>query len=163
MQSVDAALCNAFGQRQVASIYSGLNQYYIVMEVPRQFSNSPEALDSIYLPVTATSEEATFASIGGTASGGSATAFGGAVNHGQDYDSLSAFARWSTGSASTSVSHSDGEPQPHFLSIFLRRAHSGRQPMRSKFGPAWLYLTVHGGIWPGTARVFGKQLVICRS
>jgi multidrug efflux pump len=50
MQTVDATLYDAFGQRQVANIYSGLNQYHVVMEADRQFNGSPEALNNIYLP-----------------------------------------------------------------------------------------------------------------
>lgn len=156
MQSVDAALYNAFGQRQVASIYSGLNQYYIVMEVPGQYSNSPQALDNVYLPVTATSEAVPVASIGGTASGGSATALGSAVSTAaRTMIPLSAFAHWSTGSASTSVSHSDGEPSATLSFNLppggsLGAAASAIEEARASLA---LPATVHGE-FSGTARVF---------
>ena len=52
VQTVDATLYDAFGQRQVANIYSGLNQYHVVMEAARQFNGSPESLSNVYVPVT---------------------------------------------------------------------------------------------------------------
>ncbi len=33
MQAIDNVLYDAFGQRQVSTMYTGLNQYYVVMEV----------------------------------------------------------------------------------------------------------------------------------
>ncbi|MEO6017157.1 MAG: efflux RND transporter permease subunit [Polaromonas sp.] len=49
-RDVDNALYNGFGQRQVATIYSDLNQYHVVMEVAPRFIRSPEALKDIYVP-----------------------------------------------------------------------------------------------------------------
>ncbi len=46
---IDQALYNAFGQAQVSTIYSALNQYHVVMEVAPQYWQSPEALKGIYL------------------------------------------------------------------------------------------------------------------
>jgi len=47
-QQVDNALYDAFGQRQVSTIYSALNQYHVVMEVAPQFQKNPDALKDIY-------------------------------------------------------------------------------------------------------------------
>ena len=46
---IDNALYDAFGQRQVSIMYKALNQYHVVMEVATQFSNSTDALQSIYV------------------------------------------------------------------------------------------------------------------
>ena len=46
---IDAALYDAFGQRQVSTMYRQLNQYHVVMEVAPEFANSPDALQSIYV------------------------------------------------------------------------------------------------------------------
>jgi hydrophobe/amphiphile efflux-1 (HAE1) family protein len=46
---IDAALYDAFGQRQVSIMYRALNQYHVVMEVAPEFANSPDALQSIYV------------------------------------------------------------------------------------------------------------------
>jgi multidrug efflux pump len=50
VQDIDNTLGDAFGQRQVSNIYKGLNQYHVVMEVEPSAQQSPEALNSIYVP-----------------------------------------------------------------------------------------------------------------
>ena len=50
VQAIDNALGDAFGQRQVSNIYKGLNQYHVVMEVAPAAQQSPEALQSVYVP-----------------------------------------------------------------------------------------------------------------
>jgi len=52
-QTLDNALYDAFGQRQVSTIYRPLNQYHVVMEVAPQFQQTPQALQNIYLRSTA--------------------------------------------------------------------------------------------------------------
>jgi len=48
-QDIDNALYDAFGQRQVSTIYRPLNQYHVVMEVAPPFQQTPEGLQDIYL------------------------------------------------------------------------------------------------------------------
>jgi multidrug efflux pump len=50
--TLDNALYDAFGQRQVSTMYRPLNQYHVVMEVAPQFQQTPEALRNIYLRST---------------------------------------------------------------------------------------------------------------
>jgi len=52
-QTLDNALYDAFGQRQVSTMYRPLNQYHVVMEVAPQFQQTPESLQNIYLRSTA--------------------------------------------------------------------------------------------------------------
>jgi len=47
--AIDTALNDAFGQRQVSTIYNPLNQYKVVMEVAPQYWQSPEALKDVYV------------------------------------------------------------------------------------------------------------------
>jgi len=47
---VDNTLGDAFGQRQVSNIYRGLNQYHVVLEVQKQYTESPDGLNHIYVP-----------------------------------------------------------------------------------------------------------------
>jgi multidrug efflux pump subunit AcrB len=51
-QMIDATLYDAFGQRQVSTMYSQLNQYHVVMEVEPRFWQSPEGLNDIYFHPT---------------------------------------------------------------------------------------------------------------
>jgi len=48
-QVIDDTLYDAFGQRQVSTIYTQLNQYHVVMEVAPRFWQNPEALKDIYV------------------------------------------------------------------------------------------------------------------
>ncbi len=52
-QQVDDVLYNAFGQRQVSTIYNELNQYKVVMEVAPQYWQNPESLNDIYIQTQA--------------------------------------------------------------------------------------------------------------
>ncbi len=47
--AIDAVLYDAFGQRQVSTIYEELNQYHVVMEVAPQFQQSPDTLENTYV------------------------------------------------------------------------------------------------------------------
>jgi multidrug efflux pump len=47
--SIDEALYDAFGQRQVSTMYEGLNQYRVVMEVAPEYWQRPETLDTLYV------------------------------------------------------------------------------------------------------------------
>jgi len=48
-QMIDDTLDDAFGQRQVSTMFTQLNQYHVVMEVEPEFWQSPEALKQIYV------------------------------------------------------------------------------------------------------------------
>jgi hydrophobe/amphiphile efflux-1 (HAE1) family protein len=48
-QDIDAALYNAFGQRQVAQFFTQISQYQIVLEVPPHLQRSTAAFDKIFL------------------------------------------------------------------------------------------------------------------
>jgi multidrug efflux pump len=47
-QSLDQGIYSAFGQSEVSLIYTQLNQYYVVLEVAPEWSQTPEGLKNIY-------------------------------------------------------------------------------------------------------------------
>jgi multidrug efflux pump len=49
MADVDNTLYDAFGQRQVSTIFTQLNQYHVVMEVGQNFQTDPSVLNSLYV------------------------------------------------------------------------------------------------------------------
>jgi multidrug efflux pump len=59
---IDNTLYDAFGQRQVSTIYNPLNQYHVVMEVAPRYWQSPDMLNQVYVSTT-----------GGSASGSQST------------------------------------------------------------------------------------------
>jgi multidrug efflux pump len=48
-QAVDDALYDAFGQRQVSTMFTQLNQYRVVLEVDPSFQKSPQDLEHVYV------------------------------------------------------------------------------------------------------------------
>jgi multidrug efflux pump len=47
--AIDQVLYDAFGQREVSTMYTALNQYYVVMEVDPKYQLSPDALNGIFV------------------------------------------------------------------------------------------------------------------
>jgi multidrug efflux pump len=48
-QAIDDTLYDAFGQRQVSTMFTQLNQYHVVLEVNPQFQQNPDSLKNIYV------------------------------------------------------------------------------------------------------------------
>jgi multidrug efflux pump len=51
-QNIDDVLYDAFGQRQVSTIFTQLNQYRVILEVKPEFQETAEALQKLYLKTT---------------------------------------------------------------------------------------------------------------
>jgi multidrug efflux pump len=49
MLAIDETLNDAFGQRPVSTMYQGLNQYRVVLEIAPEYQQSPSALQNIYV------------------------------------------------------------------------------------------------------------------
>ena len=47
--TIDQVLYDAFGQREVSTMYTALNQYFVVMEVDPKYQLSPDALNGIFV------------------------------------------------------------------------------------------------------------------
>jgi multidrug efflux pump len=124
---IDAALYDAFGQRQVATIYTELNQYHVVMEWAPGYTRGPNALSDVYVASTKTvvsggqavsvESTATTAAITGStnlpvsANPALKNASSGNVlsNSATNLVPLTSAARFFEDSAPTSVNHQDGE------------------------------------------------------
>jgi multidrug efflux pump len=70
-QQIDNTLYDAFGQRQVSTIFSALNQYHVVMEVAPRYWQSPRTLQDVWVSTSAGAASGTQSSNfpAGTASG----------------------------------------------------------------------------------------------
>lgn len=53
---IDATLYSAFGQRQISTMYTAMNQYHVVMEVAPKYWQYPETLKEIYVTSPAGAE-----------------------------------------------------------------------------------------------------------
>jgi len=157
MTTLDNTLYDAFGQRQVASIYQGLNQYHVVMESDPAFTGKPEALENLYLPVGGTLAPAI--TTNANASLGSNAATGSAVSTSATSQiQLSTVASWAAASTNATVSHSDGEPSATVsfnlpAGISLGQA---AQTIAKTQADLRLPATVHGD-FGGAAKVFQQS------
>jgi multidrug efflux pump len=109
-RAVDNALYDAFGQRQIATIYEDINQYSVILEWLPAFARGPEALDDVYVPTTA-------GTTGGTTSSGAAVnpslrdpSTGSALNTAATpMTPLRAIASVAQSATPTSINHQNGE------------------------------------------------------
>jgi multidrug efflux pump len=84
-QQIDNTLYDAFGQRQISTLFTQLNQYHVILETPPDFQKDPSKLANIYLK----------------------SANGGAVP-------LSAIAHFESGTAALSINHQGQFPSVTF-------------------------------------------------
>ena len=111
MQSVTDTLNDAFGQRQVSTIYGQANQYRVILEAQPRFQQDPNALSKLYVTGASTSTGTT-ATVGNTATGTTSTnttATPNAVTSSNQVP-LSAFARFVPTSAPLAIAHQEQFP-----------------------------------------------------
>jgi multidrug efflux pump len=77
--TIDNTLYDAFGQRQINTMYTQLNQYHVILETEPQFKLNPDALKDIYIQSNASSgtsgpgASTSFSASGSSAAGSNAT------------------------------------------------------------------------------------------
>jgi multidrug efflux pump len=94
LSEIDNTLYDAFGQRQVSTIYNDMNQYHVVMEVDPSFWQSPDTLKEVWVSTSGGSVS------GAQSTAGAASAFGPAASPAI----VSSASGTSTGSTTTSTS-----------------------------------------------------------
>ena len=76
--TIDNTLYDAFGQRQISTMYTQVNQYHVILETEPQFQQDPEKLNHLYIQANASSgtsgaaAAASFSSIGSVSAGSNA-------------------------------------------------------------------------------------------
>jgi multidrug efflux pump len=73
---IDSTLYDAFGQRQVSTLYTQSNQYHVILEASPEFQKGPQSLENIYLksPSSQSASNSSSAPLGRTASNSATTA-----------------------------------------------------------------------------------------
>ena len=102
LSNIDNTLYDAFGQRQVSTIYNDMNQYHVVMEVDPSFWQNPETLKEVWVSTTGgalSGTQTSAAGVGSFSSGTSTTSAGGASSPGSLPGSISTIA--TTGATGT--------------------------------------------------------------
>jgi multidrug efflux pump len=77
--TIDNTLYDAFGQRQISTMYTQLNQYHVILEAMPQFQKDPNQLDKLYIQSGASNgtsgpaASTSFAASGSSSAGSNAT------------------------------------------------------------------------------------------
>ena len=111
MQSVTDTLNDAFGQRQISTIYGQSNQYRVILEAQPRYQQDPASLSKLYVTGASTAS-GTAATVANTASGttnANTSATPNAVT-GSNQVPLAAFARFEYISAPLSIAHQEQFP-----------------------------------------------------
>ena len=111
MQSVTDTLNDAFGQRQISTIYAQSNQYRVILEAQPQYQQDPNSLSKIYV-TGATTTTGTTATVANTANGTTNTNTTATPNTvtGNNQVPLSAFAHFENTSAPLVIAHEQQFP-----------------------------------------------------
>ncbi|MDI3470071.1 MAG: Multidrug efflux system MdtABC-TolC, inner-membrane proton/drug antiporter MdtB (RND type) [Pseudolabrys sp.] len=111
MQTVTDTLYDAFGQRQISTIYAQSNQYRVILEAQPHYQEDPSALSKIYVTGNSTSTGTT-PSVANTATGATITATSAAPNAvtGSAQVPLAAFARFIHTAAPLVIAHQEQFP-----------------------------------------------------
>jgi multidrug efflux pump len=154
--AIDATLYDAFGQRQVSTIYNALNQYHVVMEVAPRYWQNPEILRDLYVSTsggasaggTATSN-APGGTVTGKSSAGSAASGTTAVANDTARNAASnAIASTGKSSASTGASDSTAKETMVPLAAFTRFA-PGHTPLAVNHQSLFVASTISFNLPPG--------------
>jgi len=100
-QTIDNTLYDAFGQRQINTLYTQVNQYHVILEAEPRFQLDPRSLHDIYIQSSLTGSSSSVAT-SNTAGSSSAAGAGGAASTGNSLLTPSA----SSGNASSTSSTS---------------------------------------------------------
>jgi multidrug efflux pump len=79
LTNIDNALYDAFGQRQVSTIYNDMNQYHVIMEVEPSFWQNPDTLNQVWVSTSGgalSGTQASAAAVGAFAVGSSSAGAG---------------------------------------------------------------------------------------
>jgi multidrug efflux pump len=111
MQSITDTLNDAFGQRQISTIYGQANQYRVILEAQPRYSQDPGSLGKLYVTGSSTST-GTAATVANTASGTTNTNTTATPNTvtGSNQVPLAAFARFVNTSAPLAIAHQEQFP-----------------------------------------------------
>jgi multidrug efflux pump len=111
MQSVTDTLNDAFGQRQISTIYGQSNQYRVILEAQPRYQQDASSLSKIYV-TGATTSNGTAATVANTTVGGTNTNTTATPNSvtANNQVPLAAFARFVNGSASLMIAHQEQFP-----------------------------------------------------
>jgi multidrug efflux pump len=164
--AIDNTLYDAFGQRDVSTIYNALNQYHVVMEVEPKYWQSPDTLNNLWVSTaggTVSGSQSTNAVAGtvtstATASNNTAAAIAADTARNQATNALANSGR---GAVSTGAAVSIAAEQMVPLAVFSRYA-PGNTPLAVNHQGTFVATTISFNVAP-TASLSDAQAAIARA
>jgi multidrug efflux pump len=159
VSQIDNTLYDAFGQRQVSTIYSALNQYHVVMEVEPRYWQSPDMLKDIYVSTSggnASGTETTNAVVGTVGAGvitseaTSAAAAAAIAGSAARNASTNALANTGKGSASSGAAVSTSKETAVPLAAFTHYG-PGTTPLAVNHQDQFVATTISFNLAPGAS------------
>jgi multidrug efflux pump len=151
--AIDNTLYDAFGQRQVSTIYNPTNQYHVVMEVAPKYWQDPEALKGIYVstaPVNASGTQSTNAPAGAVLRAGAAKTAAAIAGDAARNQAINALANTGHGSASSGAAVSTSVESMVPLSAFSH-FEPGSSALAVNHQGAFVATTISFNLKPGQA------------
>ncbi len=154
---IDNTLYDAFGQRQVSTIYQAQNQYHVIMEVAPRYWQSPDMLKQIYVSTSggsAAGTESTNAVVGtvtsstSSSSSGSATTAASIASSSARNASNNALASTGSSSASSGAAVSTSQETMVPLSAFTHYG-PGHTPLAVNHQGLFVSSTISFNLAPG--------------
>src|SRR5262249_37297803 len=153
VSQIDNTLYDAFGQRQVSTIYKPRNQYHVVMEVAPRFWQSPDALKDLYVSTTGGSVggvQATNAVAGTVRAGAKAPAVATVAADAARNQALNSIANTGRNSASTGTAVSTSQERMVPLAAFTHYA-PGSTPLAVTHDGMFVATTLSFNLAPGVS------------
>ncbi len=148
---IDNTLYDAFGQRQVSTIYKAQNQYHVVMEVAPQYWQSPDMLKQIYVSTTggpANGSETTNAIVGTVSNATTANTAASIASSSVRNAATNALANTGKGSASSGAAVSTSQETMVPLSTFTHYG-PGNTPLAVNHQGLFVASTISFNLAPG--------------
>jgi len=148
---IDNTLYDAFGQRQVSTIYSAINQYHVIMEVEPRYWQNPATLKEIYVSTAGGNPSGTAttnAPAGTAASSTTAAGSTSSVNNSARNASINALANSGKGSASAGAAVSTGQENMIPLAAFTHYG-PGNTPLAVNHQGLFVASTISFNLQPG--------------
>ena len=149
---IDNTLYDAFGQRQVSTIYNAQNQYHVVMEVEPRYWQAPDTLNDIYVSTSGGSASGTATSNAVIGTVGNAAALRASAasiaGSSQRNAATNALANTGRGSASSGAAVSTSKETMIPLSAFAKFA-PGTTPLAVNHQGLFVAATISFNLAPG--------------
>jgi multidrug efflux pump len=152
---IDNTLYDAFGQRQVSTIYSAINQYHVIMEVAPRYWQNPATLKDIYVSTaggnpsgTATTNAPVGTATSAAAATTASTSSTSSVNNSARNASINALANTGKGSASAGAAVSTGQESMIPLAAFTHYG-PGNTPLAVNHQGLFVASTISFNLQPG--------------